>query len=127
MLLEWLVSCAICQLLDLLSNNSIVLLGKFGILTLEFALDSLLLHLESLFISSLLLHLIHEDLIAVDLLFELVCITTLVFIDSTQVFFELVSVLLVFSGLGSSVCFDLTELLSLLELSLVLSASPSRF
>lgn len=126
MILEGIVSSAICQLLDLIGNRGVVLLCKFGILTLELALDSFLLRPESVLVSARQLHLFLELLVSLDLVVELGAIATLVLIDSTQVLLELVVVLLVCQVLGCGRLLDLAQLLSLLELSLVLSASLPR-
>lgn len=95
MILEGIVSSAICQLLDLIGNRGVVLLCKFGILTLELALDSFLLRPEGVLVSARQLHLFLELLVSLDLVVELGAIATLVLIDSTQVLLELVVVLLV--------------------------------
>ena len=68
MLLVWLVGRAIGQSLDLLRDLIIVFRGHARVLPLKLALDSLLLHLEGLLIPTLLLHLVHEQLVSVNLL-----------------------------------------------------------
>jgi len=85
--LVWLISRAIGQPLNLISDLVIVMIGNLGIFSLELALDSLLLHLEGLFIPTLLLHVVHEDLVSVDLVIELCGIAAFISIDCLQVFF----------------------------------------
>ena len=124
-LLVWLVSRAIGQPLNLISDLVVVGGDILGVFTLECALDSFLLHLEGLFIPTLLLHIVHEDLVSVDLLVELRGIATFISIDCLQVFSKLVPISCVRLSLGCGFLLDLIELLSSLELSLVLSTSSS--
>ena len=125
MFLVWLVSCAIGQPLNLISDLVIVISGDLGVFSLELALDSLLLHLEGLFIPTLLLHVVHEYLVSVDLVIELCGIAAFISIHCLQVFFKLVPISCICLSLGCGCLLDLVELLSSLELSLVLSASSS--
>lgn len=126
MLLVWLKRSAIGQSLNFFSNLIVFLLGLFHVLSLQAAKDSLMLHLERFFFSSFLLHFVHEDFVGVDLIVELGGIATLILVDSTQVFLQLIPVSLVSSRFLSCLLLNISKLLCPLQLSLILSTSTSR-
>lgn len=77
------VNSAVGKFLDLLVNNLVLLESILHVLTLESALDTLLLHAVVVLITSLLLHILHQLNVVVDLVDKLVSVAIIVLINSS--------------------------------------------
>lgn len=121
------VNGSIGELLNLSVDCLVVLDGQFHVFALKLALDALMLHTEVVLITTLLLHVFHKFDIVVDIVPEFTLVTMLVLIDRAEVLLDLISVFLILRRLLLSFSFNRVELLSLLELGLVLSTGTSGF
>jgi len=80
---------------------------------------------ESLLVTTLLLHLVDQQLIGVDLRGDMSSVAILVGVDCFEIFHELVAVLGVLCSLIVSLLLNLVEQFTLLELGLVLAAGAA--
>ena len=125
MSLELVEDFTVCKLLDFFFDDLIITTSITSIFTRKCTLFALMLLTEGLFLTPLLFHLIDEKLVGVDLIGNLRCVTTLISIYSLQVFHEFITIFYQILCLLSSLLLDPLELLSLLQLSLVLATGTA--